>query len=240
MADAAVGLQTAVRAALREVADPAKAAPMQAYMKSAMPYLGVPTPARRIVQRQVFTAHKLADRPTWEAAVRQLWDEAEFREERYVAITLTGERRYLSWQDPETVPLYEHLIVSGAWWDYVDELAIRRVGPIVRAYPLEMTSLLRSWAGDGDLWRRRTAVIAQVGSKAVTDTSLLADVIETNLDGSPITKNFFIRKGIGWALREYAKTDPDWVRAFVHDHADALAPLSVREATKHLKLVDSG
>lgn len=223
------GLVSAVRAALADAADPAKAGPMQAYMKSDLPFRGVPTPLRRRLSRAVFAAHPLTERSAWDATVRELWDAAAYREERYVAIELTGHRQASDWQDPSTLPLYEHLIVTGAWWDYVDDLAIRRVGPILRAYPAEAVPLLAVWAHDENRWRRRTAVIAQVGSKEATDTDLLAAAIGANLD----ERDFFLRKGIGWALREHAKTDPDWVRAFVRTYESRLSPLSRREALKH-------
>lgn len=223
-------LVSAVRDALAAAADPAKAGPMQAYMKSVMPFRGVPMPVRRRLSRRVFAAHPPTERSAWVATVRELWDAATYREERYVAIELTGHRCARDWQDPGSLGLYEHMIVTGAWWDYVDDLAIRRVGPILRAYPAETTPLLRTWAHDEDRWRRRTAVIAQVGAKGATDTDLLAYAITANLDD----RDFFLRKGIGWALREHAKTDPDWVRAFVAANVDRLSPLSRREAVKHI------
>lgn len=224
------GLADAVRAALAAAADADKAGPMQAYMKSELPFRGVPSPQRRALAREAFVAHPLQDRGSWQATVRELWDGAAYREERYLAIDLTGVRAARRWQDPGTVPLYDHMIVTGAWWDYVDELAIRRLGPILRSDQVTLGRLLRSWAVDPDRWRRRTAVIAQVGAKAATDTDLLAAVIDANLDDP----DFFLRKGIGWALREYAKTDPRWVRAYVEDHADRISGLSRREALKHL------
>lgn len=224
------GLADAVRAALAAAADADKAGPMQAYMKSELPFRGVPTPQRRALAREAFAAHPVNDRASWQATVRELWDGAAYREERYVAIDLTGVRSARSWQDVATVPLYDHMIVTGAWWDYVDELAIRRVGPILRSDKITLGRLLRSWAVDPDRWRRRTAVIAQVGAKAATDTELLAAVIDANLDDP----DFFLRKGIGWALREYAKTDPRWVREYVKAHSDRISDLSRREALKHL------
>jgi 3-methyladenine DNA glycosylase AlkD len=224
-------LQEDVRATLRAAADPSKAAPMQAYMKSAMPYYGVPSPARRVISRAVRTRHPFDDRARWERAIRRLWDEAEHREERYVAIDLTDRR---PWQDAGTIPLYRHLIVTGAWWDFVDEVAIRRVGPILRADPIPVGATLRAWAVEEDLWLRRSAIIAQVGSKSATDTALLTEVIDANLGDHALERNFFIRKGIGWALREHAKTDPQWVRAFVDARTGRLSALSIKEATKHL------
>ena len=221
-------LLAAVRRGLAALGDAKKAPQMQAYMKSAMPFRGVPTPARVKLMKGLLATHAPRDRETWESTVRALWDGASHREERYAAIDLCAHRSARSWQDPATVPLYEHLIVDGAWWDHVDAVAIHLVGPILRGHPAEVAPTIRRWATDEDRWRRRAAVIVQNGARAETDTGLLTFAIEANADDG----DFFLRKGIGWALREYAKTDPQWVWAFVAEHD--LAPLSRREATKHL------
>ncbi|MBK1788557.1 DNA alkylation repair protein [Prauserella cavernicola] len=222
-------LVRAVRNGLAELADPVKAPDMRRYMKSELPCRGVQKPARQRLGRRLFAEHPLPDVETWELVVRQLWDEAAYREERYLAVDLTGHRSYHGWQNPERLALYERLIVTGAWWDFVDELAIHRVGPILRAEPATVAPRLRTWARDDDRWRRRSAVICQIGSKGATDRDLLAFCVEATV-GDP---DFFLRKGIGWALRQYARTDPGWVRTFVTDHPE-LSPLSRREALKHL------
>ncbi|WP_370965466.1 DNA alkylation repair protein [Amycolatopsis sp. cg9] len=222
-------LVKAIRTGLAELADPVKAPAMQAYMKSAMPFRGVAKPQRSELLKRVLADHILPDRVTYSATVLELWRTAEFREERYAAIDLSGYRAYRGWQDAELIPVYEEMIVSGAWWDHVDELAIRRVGPILRAERARVTPVMLSWAADADLWRRRTAIICQVGAKEDTDTDLLTRTIEPAI-GEP---EFFLRKGIGWALREYAKTAPEWVRSFVDDHP-GLSGLSRREALKHI------
>ncbi|GAB3582634.1 DNA alkylation repair protein [Amycolatopsis endophytica] len=219
----------AVRSGLAKHADPGKAPDIRRYMKSEMDFRGVPKPERARLVRSLFAEHVLPDRESFVAAARTLWRDAEFREERYVAIDLTGHRSYARWQDHMLVPLYEEMIVTGAWWDYVDEIAIRRIGPIRRAEPDRVTPVVREWAQDEDRWRRRTAVICQVGANVATDRDLLTEAVEANLDD----RDFFLRKGIGWALRDYARTAPEWVRAFVEAHP-ALSPLSVREALKHL------
>ncbi|HEX6541298.1 MAG TPA: DNA alkylation repair protein [Ktedonobacterales bacterium] len=230
MESANQALVAALRDALAKVADPAKAPGMQAYMKSAMPYLGVQTPSLRRVCREVFAAYPLASFEVWRDTVRTLWREAHYREERYAAIALTGDRRYRAFQLLDALPLYEEMIVSGAWWDYVDELAIRRVGPLLTLYPDPMRVTMLAWSRDGDLWKRRTAILCQNGFKAATDEALLFACIEPNVGD----RDFFIRKAIGWALREYARTRPDAVRRYVREHEASLSTLSRREATKHL------
>lgn len=220
-----------VRRRLAEAADPAKAPAMQAYMKSAMPFRGVPAAPLRALCRAVFTAYPLSSAAAWRAAVLALWDEAAYREERYAATALTGHRRYRAWQTPDQLDLYRHLVETGAWWDHVDDIARNRVGPILRSDLDQVSALMRAWAVDEDLWVRRTAILCQLGSREETDESLLRWALVRNL-GDP---DFFIRKAVGWALREHAKTSPDWVRAFVAEHADEMSGLSRREALKNLQ-----
>lgn len=228
-ADEVAALVRAVRTALAEIGDSAKAPEMRRYMKSEMPFRDVPKPARRTVTRRVFAEHPLTTRDSFLDATLQLWREAKFREERYVAIELTGDRRYRRWQDATLLPLYDELIITGAWWDYVDEIAIRRVGPILRADPETVGPIMRRWAVDNDLWRRRAAVICQVGFRDDVDRALLTETVEATMTD----RDFFLRKAIGWALRELGKTDPEWVATFVAEHP-ALSPLSVREALKYV------
>jgi 3-methyladenine DNA glycosylase AlkD len=224
-----VGLVKAVRAGLAELADPAKASDMQRYMRSDIAFRGVSKPARTRLGARLFADHPLSDMDEWVATVLELWRGAEYREERYLALELTVYRLYTRWQEPSLLPLYEELIVTGAWWDFVDEVANRRIGPLVRGHPGELVPIMCEWSRDADRWKRRASIICQLGSKGGTDVELLTHCIEVNLDDP----DFFLRKGIGWALREFAKTEPGWVRAFIDAHPD-LSPLSRREATKHL------
>jgi 3-methyladenine DNA glycosylase AlkD len=223
-------LAAALRDGLAQLADAEAAPPMQAYMKSAMPFRGVKTPARVAMVRRVVVERPPGDRAGWESTVLSLWDGAEYREERYVALDLCGHRSARRWQDAETISLYDHFIVDGAWWDLVDPVATRLVGPVLVADRRRVEPIVRRWSVDADMWRRRAAILVQIGARHATDVALLADVIDANADGA----DFFIRKAIGWALRECAKTNPQWVRAFVDARAGRLSPLSVREATRHL------
>jgi 3-methyladenine DNA glycosylase AlkD len=223
-----------LRRALRAAADPAKAPMMQAYMKSTMPFLGINATPLRAACKPVLDAHRLPDEVRWTEAVTGLWDGASYREERYAAIELTGHRHYRAFQGPQTLDLYHHLVVTGGWWDLVDMIAAHRVGPILRAHPATVKPVMRTWAVDEDLWARRTAILCQLGSKAETDLDLLADVLEHNLEDSRHGREFFIRKAVGWALRQHARTDPRWVKAFVAEHEERLSGLSIREALKHV------
>lgn len=191
-------------------------------MKSEMPFLGVAVPAARRVAR---AAAKGADPAALRPAARELWDGAGFREERYAAMALLATRALEG--DEAGIPLIEHMIRTGRWWDYTDELA-HRVAALLDARPVETAALVRAWSTDDDFWIRRVAIISQLGRRDRVDVALLSDAIAPNLDD----REFFIRKAIGWALREYARVAPEWVRDYAANHA--LSPLSRREALKHL------
>lgn len=222
--------------ALRKVADIGRAPAMQRYMKSAMPFLGVPTPARRRVCRETFGAHPLSEAGAWRADVLALWRGAAFREERYAAIQLSGDRRAASWQTLESLPMYEEMIVSGAWWDYVDEIASHRLGAVLKREGEPMRQRMLDWSRSGDLWKRRSAILCQLSFKDTTDLDLLYACIEPSLGSS----EFFLRKAIGWALRQHAWTDPVEVRRYVRSNEVRLSPLSRREALKNLGSPASG
>lgn len=223
-------LRRAIRSALAAVAEPARAPEMQAYMKSEMPYLGVTTPRRREALRGIFAAYPFASAAAWRTDVLALWRSAEYREERYAALHLSGHRKARSFQTLEALPMYEEMIVTGAWWDYVDEIAAHRIGPLLAAYPVEMKKTMRAWSRSEDLWKRRTSILCQLAFKDAIDLELLYACIAPSLS----SKEFFLRKAIGWALRQYARTDPGEVRRYVKEHAARLSGLSRREATKHL------
>jgi 3-methyladenine DNA glycosylase AlkD len=127
--------------------------------------------------------------------------------------------------------LYRHLIVTGAWWDLVDEIASHLVGDVLASHRAEVTPVIRQWAVEGDPWLRRTSVICQLRHGAGTDLDLLRQAIEANVEDT----SFWLRKAIGWALRQQAKTNPDWVRAEVDRLDGRISGLSRREALKHLQ-----
>jgi 3-methyladenine DNA glycosylase AlkD len=220
------GLVIAIRNGLAAAADPAKAQKMQRYMKSEMPFRGVQKPTCIQVTRSALVEHRFTSRDEWIDTVLLLWRTATYREERYAALHLSA--RYPKWREPTLVPVYDELVVTGAWWDYVDEIASRCIGPLLRAYTADIAPVMRNWSTDPDRWRRRVSIICQLGSKDVTDLKLLRDTIEANI----ADQDFFLRKAIGWALRQHARVGPAWVRAFVDSHPE-LSPLSKREALKH-------
>ncbi|AXT84397.1 DNA alkylation repair protein [Aeromicrobium sp. A1-2] len=219
-------LVSAIREALQSAADPERAPRMQAYTKSAMPYRGVPMAEIRSIAGAAAKAHPPHTLAELETAVRRLWDGAAFREERYAAASLL--RLKIATGRLELVPLYEHLATTGAWWDHVDDLA-RRIAALHDAHPEQTAAVVRSWSTADDLWLRRLAILGQLRRKERLDPAVLSDAVESNI----ADREFFIRKAIGWALRDHAGSDPDWVRAFVASHPD-LSGVSRREALKHL------
>ncbi len=229
-------LLTDVRAALAAAADAKRAPQMQAYMKSKMPYHGVAAGPMRALVKPLVKAHPVEDFESWRADVLALWHGARFREERYAALMLLQDKRARPFVSIKLLPLYEELITSGAWWDLVDEIASHCVGELLRAEPKAMKQAMRQWSVDEDLWKRRTSIICQLKFKAETDLKLLYDCIEPSLEGPqahPLAKEFFIRKAIGWALRQYAWTDPKEVKRYVEAHRERLSGLSIREALKN-------
>ncbi len=222
-------LANTIRRELAGAANPEKAPGMQAYMKSVMPYRGVKMPQLRAICKRVFAEHALASCEEWQAAVLELWRGAKFREERYAAMELAGQKRYAEYRTPNVMPMFEEMIVAGAWWDYVDEVA-HLVGQLLRANRKQMRPVMRAWSTDENLWKRRVSIICQISFKRDTDLTLLYANIKPNL----ADRDFFIRKAIGWALRAYAWTDPDEVARYVRAHEAQLSGLSRREALKNI------
>ncbi len=195
-----------------------------------MPYRGVASAGVKEVCREVFPANPLPSVGAWRATVLELWRNAGYREERYCAIALTGNVAYRRFQVPASLPLYRELITTGAWWDYVDEVAVRRIGPMLLSHPAVLRPLLLGWCSAADMWLRRTSIICQVVAHDRTDVDLLYACIEPNLGDH----DFFIRKAIGWSLRAYAWSDPAEVAAYVNRTGDRLSGLSRWEALKNI------
>jgi 3-methyladenine DNA glycosylase AlkD len=223
-------LLAALRRALARAGTPERVAGAQAYMKSAMPFHGVDTETLRAICKAVFASHPVPDAARWRRDVLAVWRGARFREERYAAISLTGDRRARPFQTMESLPMYEEMIVTGAWWDLVDTLATKRLGEVLRNEPAPMRKAMRAWSRPDDMWKRRSAILCQITFKKDTDLDLLFGLIEPSLG----SKEFFLRKAIGWALRSYAWTDEKPIVTYVEKNRARLAPLSVREALKNV------
>jgi 3-methyladenine DNA glycosylase AlkD len=220
-----------LRAGMAAAANPEKAVGMQAYMKSTMPYYGINLPEVRAISKRVFDETPYRSCEEWRATILEMWRGARFREERYAALYLLRMKRHRECVQPGVLPMLEELVVSGAWWDFVDDLAMV-IGDLLRKHPKEVRPLMRRWSTDPNLWKRRVSIICQLAFKGETDLDLLYGNIEPNL----ADRDFFIRKAIGWALRQYAWTDPKEVARYVRSNEDRLSGLSRREALKNISL----
>ncbi|PSM40889.1 DNA alkylation repair protein [Streptomyces dioscori] len=207
-------------------ADPERAAAARAYMKDIAPFLGLTTPDRRALSREVLRGTPVPDEADCTAVALRCWQLPE-REYQYFAVDLL--RRHVRRLSSGFLPVARHLVSTASWWDTVDLLAAHVVGGLVAADP-KLRSDMDEWIEDDDLWVVRTALLHQLRYREATDSGrLFAYCVRRS--GHP---DFFVRKAIGWSLREYAKTDSDAVRAFVARERDRLSPLSVREALKNI------
>lgn len=210
---------------MRAAADPQRAVAMAAYMRDQFPFLGIPSPRLRQIVREAALPTPNQEELTDLALT--LWGLAE-REFQYAACALL--RRHVKVCDAGFLSVARQLIVTKSWWDTVDTLASHTVGPLVRRHPA-LVADMQAWIAGENMWLTRAALLHQLGYQAATDPQRLFGYCLRRADHP----DFFIRKAIGWALREYAKTDPHAVLAFVHTHEGVLSGLSKREALKNLR-----
>ena len=207
-------------------ANPSQAASMKKYMRDQFEYLGIKTPQSAALQKEFYAEYGLPDVNDFDAILRDLWSLPQ-REFQYVGLGLLDKLE-------KTIPAkfiktIEYLIVTKSWWDTVDAIASHTVGTHFRRYPEVREKYLPKWRNSNNIWLRRTAILFQLNYKKETDFELLCEIIRENLD----SKEFFINKAIGWALRQYARVNPNAVSKFVK--STPLHPLSRREAMKHLE-----
>lgn len=212
-----------LEADLGRLADPAQAPAMAAYMKDHFAFFGIKAPARKALFKTYKARFRTLSREEVKDLVEALWQYDE-RECQYITIDLLD--LFPKAYQPDDVHLIEQLITRKSWWDSVDLLAGHQFSDFARRHPAVAREAVARWRHSPDIWLRRTCLLYQLSWKQQTDWLLLQSLILENA----ASKEFFLQKAIGWALREYAKTAPDAVRAFVAAHA--LKPLSVREALK--------
>ena len=208
---------------LKAVANPDDAVAMKAYMKNKFEFLGVKTPARRKLAKAFFKPQ--TDLVIDWNFINEAWNNP-YRELQYAALDYLEIRKNLL--TPSDLPHLKKLAQTKSWWDTVDFLD-RLVGSIIARFP-ETKATILSWSCDEDIWLRRLAIVHQLLRKEETDTELLEKILVNNLDQT----EFFINKAIGWALRDYSKTNPDWVRDFIERYRAEMAALSIREGSKYL------
>jgi 3-methyladenine DNA glycosylase AlkD len=207
-------------------ADPVKAGPMRSYMRDQFPFLGIRSTEQRLLTREVLAGLAKPDEDDLRAVSLACWALPE-REYQYFACDLL--RRHARICSPGFLDTARHLVVTTPWWDTVDALAAHLVGPLVTRHPA-LLSTMDDWSMDDDMWLVRTAILHQLRYREATDATRLFRYCTAQ----SAHRDFFIRKAIGWALREYAKTAPDAVRSYVRAHESRLSGLSVREALKNL------
>jgi 3-methyladenine DNA glycosylase AlkD len=215
-------MSTDIFEVFKSAASPEKAVAMSAYMRDQFPYLGIPTPERRKLSHNFL---KSIDKTImdWEFIFKCWQQEREFQ---YLAIEYLTKLKILL--IPADIPDLRELAVTKSWWDTIDGLD-RIVGDIALRYP-EVNDILLKWSIDDNIWLRRIAIDHQLMRKDKTDIVLLEQILVNNLG----QKEFFINKAIGWSLRDYSKTNPDWVRSFIDKYKDRMAPLSVKEGSKYI------
>lgn len=205
------------------LADAGRANWQKAYLRNQFDFYGVSSPEQQLIRKEVFMEAGVPSPDQVEPMIHELWALPQ-REYQYFGLFLV--EKTIKKADKDFIPVLEFMIVNKSWWDTVDMIATHHVATHFRRFPDLIPAFIHKWLFSGNIWLQRTAILFQLKYKEKTDTSLLFDLI-TQLAGH---KDFFIRKAIGWALREYSKTDPEKVMGFVNDQA--LSPLSKREALK--------
>jgi 3-methyladenine DNA glycosylase AlkD len=221
------GLVKFVQSELAACADEERAIEMAAYMKSAVPFYGVPKPERLSIIRAFKKQYAPDSQAQYLANVQALW-QLPHREEKYLAINYA--EQFPAFIAPPALSLYEQMVRQGAWWDYVDVIAGHLVGKVLLENESLVRPLVDSYVDDADLWIRRTALLSHLDHKDKTSQKhLFAYCLKLAHE-----KEFFIRKAIGWALRQYSYSDPEAVRRFLEKNRARLSPLSYNEGAKNL------
>lgn len=216
-------LEEDIFAVFYQNADQERAQNMAAYMRNLFPFLGISKPERGALSKGFLKECKKAQAINWHF-IEQCWSRE--REFQYLALDYLKITAHLL--TPADVPRLKNLAINKSWWDTIDFLD-RIIGGIALRYP-EVNDILLAWSTDDNIWLRRIAIDHQLLRKNKTNTKLLESILVNNLG----QKEFFINKAIGWSLRDYSKTDPEWVRAFIDKHQNEMAALSVREASKYI------
>jgi 3-methyladenine DNA glycosylase AlkD len=216
-----------LKQALQQAGDPDKAVEMQAYMKTTQPFYGVQAGPRRKSFKMIAKQFKQLTRQEYEQVIFELW-RGQYREEMYQAFEVA--EHYKSYRDIESWSIYEQLAQSATNWDTLDWIAGKLVSPLILNHR-ELEQKLVEWSKSDNFWVRRASLLAHLHHGDKTNTALLSELILRLCH----EQEFFIRKAIGWILRDYAYVNPEWVKVFVAEHQHLLSGLSQREALKHIQ-----
>lgn len=206
-------------------ANASNAAAMKLYLRNQFEHLGIKTPDRRAINKALKAQYGLPSAIDMPALIKALWERPE-REYQYAAIDLM-QQLHKEWTSGD-IHLFEYMITHKSWWDSVDGTISCLAGPWLKKFPAAQPAVTDKWINSDQVWLQRAAIIFQNAYKKDTNEELMYRYINQCAH----SKEFFIQKAIGWALREYSKTNPGSVRAFVDSHT--LAPLSKREALKRM------
>ena len=213
-----------IRKELTKAADPVKAPQMQAYMKTEQPFYGVQLKLRKQIFRNAIKKYPITSRDEWEEVIIELWQDTH-REAMYQALEIA--ERYNKYHDENAWQLFEKLLRSATNWDTVDWLSSNLIGVLVNKYR-HFEKDIWEWTDDDNFWVRRASLLAHLKHKEKTNIKLLSQTILKLAH----EKEFFIRKAIGWVLRQYSYTDTDWVKQFIAKYEYRLSGLSKREGLK--------
>ncbi|WEM45312.1 DNA alkylation repair protein (plasmid) [Photobacterium sp. DA100] len=199
---------------------------MQAYMKTDQPFYGVKAPERKAIFKQAREHTKITSFIEYKRLVLWLWS-GENREEQYLALDVA--EYYKAFRTIDAFPVYEEMLTEASHWDTVDKIASSLIGPLVKEHR-ELEQVVRNWRQSDNMWLRRASLLIHLKHKSETNLPLLEETILMLASEN----EFFIQKAVGWVLREYAKTDAQYVKLFVQRYQQQLPPLSQREALKNL------
>lgn len=206
-------------------ADASKATAMKQYLRHKFDFFGIPAPQRREITRIFWKVHGLPPIATLHQTVVELWEIPE-RELQMAALDIC--QKLMKKIDEAHIETLEYMLTHKQWWDTIDLTAANLGGNYFKLFPKNIDTYIPKWQQSNDFWLNRSAILFQLKYKKETNTDLLAESILRHAKSG----EFFIQKAIGWALREYSKTNPEWVRSFIQSHQ--LASLSVKEGSKYL------
>lgn len=198
---------------------------MKAYMKDRFDFLGIKSPVRNEILKPFFPELRELETKEWMEVVDQLWNQ-KFREFQYAAMVFA--HRKIKDLQPEHLSFLEKMITEKSWWDSVDMVACNLIGAYFKKFPEKIPAAVARWTKTDNFWLHRTCILFQLKYGDNTDQKLLFDLCSKYAN----EKEFFIRKAIGWALRQYSKFNPKAVKGFIQKQK--LSPLSIKEGSKYL------
>lgn len=216
--------------ALQKAANPVNASAQKAYMRNKFDFFGLKAGDRRAIQHPFLSKNKLPSKLLLPETIEILWNKPQ-REFQLIGQELAV--KYVKQLAPDDMQIYEYMVLHKSWWDTVDYIAANLMGSYFKKYPEHRLQYVNKWLDSNNIWLQRSALLFQLKYKEQLDTELLKYTIEKLLG----SKEFFINKAIGWVLREYGKTDPNWVKTITRNLS--LHPLSEREAMRIIKLLNN-